>query len=440
MLSEVASARVHLVLPKDTLFADERKAAKAAVMVRLKRGSELSNIDGVVQMVASAVEGLEPENVSVIDLAGKLLSKSIRSGDGRRTEIELEYRAAYEKELVEKVKTIIVPLVGREKVQAMASVEVDFDSTEQTEETYDPNTSVVASQERTAELIGSAPSTGGIPGAQSNQGAAQGSPGTVPERTRETEATDFRVSKRTRHTIKPKGQIRRISVAVLVDHRTIYSKAEDGTVSQTSESRTPEQLESMRNMVLAAVGFDPDRGDIVTLENVAFFSDVPPEEELPPLPWYVKWQSYLLPAIKYTAFLALFLMVYFVLFRPISKRVFEGIALQLPAAPRREAHSLPAEPEAKVLSGAPSTVESTAAEPETVRLDEPMEAPLPDEPLLSLEEFDTQIEREFIKDAQNVGMEGRKYMVLKRKLSDHALKEPEEISQLIRSWMYDEEV
>ncbi len=444
-LSEIRHARVHLVLPKDSLFEEKKEEAKASVVVGLKKGAELSksSIAGIKGVVAGAVPGLHGSMVSIVDEEGRLLSQSMGSSDGGRAEIESGVREQLEKEMVAKVVSILEPVVGKGKVNANASIDIDFNSTEQTEETYNPNPQSIVSQQRSEEKIGSASGPSGIPGTPSNVGTSNvQSTTSSPERSRQSEVTNYEVSRTVRHTVQPKGTIRRLSVAVILDHKTTYTKGQDGKVISSSVPRSQEELGAYRELVLAAVGYDKERGDTVTLENVAFYSDTRPEEEKPPLPWYVKWQSYLLPAMKYVAFLVLFLLVYLTLFRPIRKRV-----LQTMPVPALGAH---AQAQAQLPEGVPGQLPGESVPKALGEPAQPEEAPAPGlepsplltqaeegppEPVINLDAIDDQIEREFMKEAQMLDLGGRKYAIKKKKLMDRAKKEPEMVSQLIRAWI-----
>jgi len=429
-LAEISEARVHLVLPKESLFDDKKEEAKASVFVRLKKDRELarSNIAGIVNLVAGAVQGLKTYNVSVVDEQARVLSR-LPAGDGIQADYESGAQAQIEKELVAKVTSILEPVAGKGKVHANASVEVDFNSSEQTEETFNPTPPpVITSQQKTEERVEGANTPAGVPGTRSNQGAdaVQSGPA-APGRTRQSEATDYEVSKFWRHTIQPKGAIRRISVAVLLDHKTVYGKASDGKPAASFQPRSSEELDSYRQLVLAAIGYNEERGDTVTLENIPFFSEPAMEEDLAPLPWYVKWQPYLIPGMKYTAFIVLFLLAYLLFVRPVRKRIFQSISAAAPALPAGQARqlgdgtakSLPGIPGDKGLAnaGAAGALTSGAQAAGTA--------------------LDTDLESMLMKDAGLNEPGLRKYDILKKKVVEHAGKDPEQMSQLIRAWIHE---
>jgi flagellar M-ring protein FliF len=439
-LSEILQARVHIVLPKDSIFEEKKEEAKASVVITLRKGTELSksSIAGIKWVVAGAVPGLRTHNVSIVDDEGRLLSQSVESADEARSEMESGIREQLEKEMSGKVVSILEPLVGKGKVHANASIDLDFNSMEQTEETFNPNPPVVLSQQKSEERAGSASSVSGIPGTQSNLGTtAPQSVVSIPERIRQSETTNYEVNKLVRHTVQPKGMIRRLSVAVILDHQTVYSKTKDGKVVSRQEPRSQKELDAYRDLVLAAVGYDQKRGDVVTIENVPFFSDSKPEEPQPATPFYLRWQSqpYFMPAMKYGFLIVLFLLAYLVLFRPVSKQVLEAIssAALMPGV-SGEAQLASESAPLKSIAGAgqPEGIAAAAAPGAAASL--PAAEPGMTEEIISFEAAtDEQIERELMKEAHAVDKGGRKFAAMKKKLSDKAKKDPEMVSQLIRT-------
>ncbi|NWG14021.1 MAG: flagellar M-ring protein FliF, partial [Acidobacteria bacterium] len=417
---------------------DQKEDAKASVVVRLKRGAELSksSIAGIKGVVAGAVPGLRTYNVSVVDDEGRLLSQSAESGDTGRAEIESGIREQLEREMVAKVTSILEPVVGKGKVHANASIDIDFNTTEQTEETFNPTPPAVVSQQKMEERVGGASAESGIPGTRSNVGAEppqQG--GSIPERFRQNEITNYEVSKLVRHTVQPKGTIRRISVAVILDHKTQFSKGPDGKVTSTSQPRTPEELNSYRELVLAAVGFKKERGDTVTLDNVAFYSESKPEEAPPAPAWHVRYQPYYVPALKYTSYLLLFLLAYLFLLRPLRLRFLPSASVAL-AAPGAAALGAKDESVAQQLAVAQAPEEALAPAPEHPAIaGQAEEAPPRSEPAIDLESLDDQIERELLREVSMADTGGRKSAVIRKRLIERARSEPEMISQLVRSWI-----
>jgi flagellar M-ring protein FliF len=420
------------------MFVEQAEEAKAAVVVTLKREAELSksSVAGIKGVVAGAVPGLHTYNVSIVDEEGRFLSQSVESGEAARAEMESGIREQIEKEMAGKVISILEPVVGTGNVHANASIVLDFNTTEQTEETISPNPPVILSQQKSEERAGSSGGPSGVPGTQSNLGAATPqSSGSTTERVRQSEVTNYDFSKMVRHTVQPKGTLRRLSVAVILDHKTVYHTAKDGKVSSRLEPRSQKDLDAYRELVLAAVGYDAQRGDVVTIENVPFYSESKPEEPQPATPWYVKRQVYLFPAMKYGSLLILFILVYFIIFRPIRKKAFQAISYAaLGPGISGEALLAGSENAAKALPGAGHAEELAAGSAGGAAASLPEGEIHLAEDSISLETAsDEQIERELIKEANTVDMGGRKFAAMKRKLVDKAKKDPEMVSQLIRT-------
>jgi flagellar M-ring protein FliF len=436
-LTEISQARVHLVLSKDSIFDDKKQEAKASVAVRLKKGNELSksSIAGIKGLVAGAVPGLKPYSVSVVDDEGKLLSQPPPS-DATAAEAESGIREQLEREMVAKVLSILEPAVGRGKVQAKASIELDFNTTEQTEESFNPTPPAVLSQQKSEERFGGSAQPSGVPGNPPAQAGNQ-----TGDRSRQSEITNYEVSKMVRHTLQPKGSVRRISLAVLLDHKTIQTQGPDGKIVTTSKPILQPDLDAYKELVYAAVGFDKDRGDTVTLENVPFYTEFKPAEKFEPTPWYQRLnpvaapaagggQTTLAPMMKYITFIVIFFVVYMILFRPIKKRVFatlDGIA-----PPRTREKGLPQLAEGSPEMALPGASSQTADTTGDKVLGEGTRAEHESSPISAL---DRQIEQEFMKEALMLDMDGRKYTVLRKRLAEKIQKEPEMVAQLVRSWI-----
>jgi flagellar M-ring protein FliF len=309
---------------------------------------------------------------------------------------------------------------------------------EQTEETYNPNPPVILSHQKSEERSGVAGGPSGIPGTQSNMGGnAVQSTGSASERVRQSEVTNYEVNKLVRHTIQPKGTIRRLSVAVILDHKTVYSKTKDGKTSVRQEPRSQQDIDSYRQLVLAAVGFDEQRGDLVSIANVPFYSDTKPEEPIPPVSWLFKRQVVLMPAMKYGALIILFLLIYLIILRPVRKKAFQALSYAA-LGPATENNALMAASgnTARALSGSASAGEIAAPALSAAASSLPAAEPFSADESLSLERTsDEQIERELMKEAHMADMGFRKFAVMKNKLMDKAKKEPEMLSQLIRTML-----
>jgi len=348
-LSEVEQARVHLTLPKESVFIDQQQPAKASVMVKLRPGTQIStqNVLAVTNLVASAVEGLTPEAVSVVDMDGTLLSRPKKSAGGDGSEVtseSLEVRQQIEKSLVAKISETLEPLLGAKGFRAGASVDCDLTSGEQQEETLDPSRSVMVSSQKTEDVTEHA-TTSGIPGTASNlpqqaSSSAKGSNGT----SRRTENVTYQTSRVIRHTKIPQGVIRRMSLAVLVD-QSVRWEGEGTNKHRVLVPPAPETMKIIKDLVAGIAGLDVQRGDQLIVETLPFESSLNSEypKSLKPVPvpgskgpaWLELITKYRDMWAPITLGLALLLMLVRVVFRfarrTPAKQVELADELQAPA-------------------------------------------------------------------------------------------------------------
>jgi len=282
-LGEVEQARVHLTFPKDSIYTEERQPAKASVLVRLKPGAHLAagNVTAISYLVASAVEGLAPDAVSVVDMRGNLLSRPRKAqpGDGAEaSEGFLDFRQSVERDLMNKINATLEPLVGADKFRVGVSVECDFSSVEQSEEIFDPTRSVMVSSQKTEDISGGTGASG-VPGTASNLPRPTSRPGTMLARvSRRTENVAYETTRTVRRTRVPQGIVKRMSLAVLVDQEVRW----EGTGQQRKRvlvPPAPETLKAIRDLVAGVAGLTPDRGDQLTVEALPFESTLHPEGE-----------------------------------------------------------------------------------------------------------------------------------------------------------------
>lgn len=273
-LTEVESARVHLVFPKDSVFLDSRQPAKASVLLKLRVNTRLSpaNVTAIQHLTASAVEGLQPEAVAVLDMNGSLLSRKQHASNldtGEPSDAALDYRERIEKLLLAKVNATLEPLLGPDRFRAGVTVDCDFTSAEQSEESFDPAKSVMTSSQKT-EDVSNGSSQGGVPGTASalpRPAARAGGAGT--SLSRRSENLAFQTSRTVKHTKLPQGGIKRLSVSVLLDQRMRW----EGTgpkAKRVFEPFSAEKLKTIKEVVAAATGIIAERGDQVVVESLAF--------------------------------------------------------------------------------------------------------------------------------------------------------------------------
>src|SRR5437763_7053572 len=289
-LSEIERARVHISLPKDSVFLESKQEAKASVVVSLRAGARLSAQNGaaITYLVASAVDRLAPEAVTVLDSRGNLLvrpRKAATEAGADQPEVDLEYRQKMERDLTQKISATLEPLLGTEKFRVSASVDVDFTSGDQSEETFDPNKSVMVTAQKTEDVSGGTQQAG-VPGTASNLPRPPARPaGSATGTTRKTENISYQTSRTIRRTRIPQGAVKRMSLAVLVDHNARWEGV-GAKAKRIVEAPSPERLKTIRELVAAATGFSETRGDQLTVETLAFEStsgaEPPPEPVVPP--------------------------------------------------------------------------------------------------------------------------------------------------------------
>src|SRR5579872_1716697 len=319
----VEAVRVHLVIPHESLFTDRERPAKAAVVLKL-RGLRMSEQIGgsIANLVSSAWDDLSPQNVTVVTTEGQMTGVGHSSnGDMATGSGDLEAVMA------EKVVQVLAPIVGTDHVKSSVSVEYDPTSGESTQDTYDPNSSVVLSSQTSQETSADTQPSG-IPGTASNAPNVQPS-GAAANQTKVTDASDgirtenktFAVSRTTRHLIEPPGRIKRVAAAILVDD-AVETKMIDGKPVQTRRKRTPDEMKQITELSKAALGWDSGRGDQISVQEVTF--QTPEAENLKPVSLPEKFRIVTLKwmaLIRYAVLLALFVLVYVLLLKPVIQIV-----------------------------------------------------------------------------------------------------------------------
>ena len=287
-LAEVEQARVHLTFPKDSVFTENKQPAKASVLLKLKPGGKLApqNVSAICQLVASAVEGLEASAVSVVDMRGNLLSRpkaAASPDDAQPDEERLNFKTKIERDLVGKINTTLEPLLGADKYRAAVSVDCDFSSGEQSEEVFDPTKSVMVTSQKTEDISGSNTSSG-VPGTASNLPRPTSRPGAgAANVARRTESVTYQSSRMVRKTRLPQGNVKRVSVSILVDHEVRY-QGSGPKAKRVVEPPSADRLKAIHDVVAASIGFSADRGDQLVVEALPFESTLNYEPPPPPAP------------------------------------------------------------------------------------------------------------------------------------------------------------
>ena len=270
-LGEIEAARVHLVLPQESLFTEQEHEAKASVVIKLRAGKLGDDAqEAITHLVASAVDNLKPENVTLINADGGM---PILARGG--TESRPRSWADFETALARKVVATLEPVVGPGKARANVTVEYDLATSDSMQETYDPNGAVVLTSQISEERVGETGAQGtpgttsNVPGKQPAPAAKPAAPADAESQGLHSENKTFAVSKTVRHTMLPSGNLKRITAAVLVDDAT-DTKEENGQKVETRRKRTPDEMKQIGDLVAAAIGIDATRGDKVAVENLSF--------------------------------------------------------------------------------------------------------------------------------------------------------------------------
>lgn len=275
-LTGVEQARVHLVIPEKSLFKDNEKPATASIVLKMKSNRALrdSEVQGVVHLVSASIEGMDPEHVTILDSRGKILSKGGSSDPtARMTSAMQETQRTYEKNVEERIQSLLDPIVGGGKTVARVTASFDFKQVERVEEKFDPESIAVRSEQRTEEKGSSTTSSSGVPGVQTNLGrTAPGGGATSGGGSKNDETLNYEVSRSTAKIIEPVGALSKISIAVLVDGKYEAPAAvkEGQTAKAKYTPRSPDELQKIETLVKSAVGFNLERGDQLTVQNIPF--------------------------------------------------------------------------------------------------------------------------------------------------------------------------
>ncbi len=340
-IKEVEQARVHIVTPKESLFVEEQKKPTASVFLKTRAGLSLSasQVEGIVHLVASAIEGLDPSQITVVDTSGRILSKrNDASLIGQMSTNQLEYQRNLEEGYKRKIQGMLEEVLGLNKAIARVSADIDFQQVDITEERFDPN-GVVRSEQKNSERSASnsgvrAPETKNENPAEKPasrprpRAAAEPAAKTPPaapapfqtnQAERQNEIRNFEISKINKHIKNPVGSVKKLSVAVIIDGS--YKEAADakgGAKTRQFIARPPEELEKLANIVKTAMGYDEKRGDQIEVISMPFSWAITEEE--PKAASGIPWREYLLVAYKPVVSLLLAVLFIFFVVRPLLRR------------------------------------------------------------------------------------------------------------------------
>lgn len=331
-LQSVSRAKVILALPKENVFARNTAQPSATVVINTRRGGlGQGEVDAIVDIVASAVQGLEPSRVTVTDSNGRLLNSGSQDGVSARARRELELVQQKEAEYRTKIDSILTPILGPDNFTSQVDVSMDFTAVEQTAKRFNPDLPSLRS-EMTVENNSTGGSTGGIPGALSNQPpmesnipqeAAKATESVTAGNSHREATRNFELDTTISHTRQQIGVVRRVSVSVAVDFKP-GAAGENGQVARVA--RTEQELTNIRRLLEGAVGFSAQRGDVLEVVTVPFMDQLVEDVPAPELweqPWF--WR-----AVKLGVGALVILVLILAVVRPMLKRLIYPDNVNMP--------------------------------------------------------------------------------------------------------------
>lgn len=340
-ISAVSGARVHLAMPRETVFVRDRKPAGASVLVNLYPGRRLepAQVNSVVNLIASSVPDMSRSQVTVVDQNGTMLTDDPDAKDANTTNAIDQQAARIEERLTQRVRELLTPIVGLDNVQAQVAVSLNPEMREETQELYDPENPVIRSEQLSEQPLSDLGDGRGVPGALSNEppaaqtAAAQAAaiepgdvvrPEDIPVSTRSLR--NYEISRTVRYVQAPVGSIRRLNAAVVLNQRT--AENEDGEL--VSVPYTPEELERFTELVRKAVGFEEERGDAVSVVGTNFLAQAALEDMKMPEPSFLDTFD-LLGALRILAALVVVLLLIFLIVRPTLRQL---LTIPVPRQPQ----------------------------------------------------------------------------------------------------------
>jgi flagellar M-ring protein FliF len=413
-IDRIQSARVHLVLPERALFSRDRQEPSASIVLKVRGTLEGQQVRSIRHLVASAVQGLKPERISIVDEAGTLLASG--AADPAAAAGVDERHVAHERRLREQVEAIVSSVVGPGRARVQVAADMDFNRVTQTSDTFDPEGRVVRStqtreeQSQSSEGREGAVSVGNeLPGATGQRPAEQ-SP--RDQARKSEEIVNYEISRTQRTEILEAGRIRRVSVAVLVDG--IYTKDAQGNV--TYQERPQAEMARIAALVRSTIGFDQRRGDQVEVVNLRFA-----ESPVVPAAEAQGWMSYfsftkddIMRAIELGVMLILSLLVILLVVRPLMRRILA------PESPVASGGALPGGTGTAAIAGG-ATAGAIAASPEAQ----------------AAAVAQAMAESETAKMIDIVQVQGQVHAASVQRIGELVEKNPHETANIIRQWLTD---
>jgi flagellar M-ring protein FliF len=375
-------------------------------------------VNGISNLVAASVEGLRPEAVVILDSFGRPLARPQDDSNDPLGAAASERQQRLEQAMSQRVVALLEPVVGADHVRVNVSMKLNPATREETEERWDPN-AVVRSKQSSADQASSPSAAGMVAGSRGNMppepkpqqppvAKGNGAPAAATEApqvaavsgsSRSTETTNYEISRTTRHVIEPPGEVAKLSVAVIIDDDQVAKTSAQGEKTFTRKPRTREELQKMQGLVAAAVGLEPDRGDQLTVENIAF--DEQPVEAAPPVTVLQRYTPEIKEGSRVLVIVAIALVALLFVVRPLVAGVGGRVA-------------------ARADIGTPALVRTVDGKP-----------------VKTVADMENEIERQL--DAAAIEGADRKLPVLTKRVAHMSMNEPENIARLLRTWMNEQE-
>lgn len=323
-LAPVEATRVHLALPEKRLFKNQQKKATASIIVTLAKGGTLEKdqVQGIIHLVSGSVEGLNSDEVRVIDNHGKVLEGIAKTDDEQRFSVDmLVYQQELEHRMEARAQDLLDKTMGYGQAMVRVTANLDFAKVEKTEELFDADEPVIRSEQTQQESSGSQ-SAGGIPGVESNlQGNIAGQSSGTPPSSKTSRTINYEISKTISKTINPIGTIKTLSVSVLLADKII--PAQDDESEPRSETRSEKDLQDVKTMVASALGLDVERGDNINVTSMPFMALADDQLIAEAIPKNLLYEY--LPLVKIGLLSVGVLLFYFLMVRPIIRTMKGGV-------------------------------------------------------------------------------------------------------------------
>ncbi len=408
-LQQVQDAVVHISPANDSPFLNDKEEAKASVVLKL-RGARIlpeENTSAIQNLVAASVEGLRADQVVVVDQHSRILSRAGRDPMVGASDAQKKVAREEEEHLVSRVSQLLEPVVGLGKVRATAHVELDFDKVKLNEERFNPQEQVERSVNTKEEKVTKRDGAAGVPGTPSNVAPATGGAqaGILEQSEKKESTTNFEISKTVRAVEQAPGSVKRLTLSVIVDHATVWEKDGKGDAVSKEVARTPDELKKIKDQVASAVGFDLKRGDQLTVENIAFAPTTNPREEAEAKKaFWVGLIAQYAPAVVWSILGGL---VLFFLVVPMLKRLSEAINKPVPLR----------------IAGEDGT--GLHLTPKVA-------------PVKTMQELEAEIEAELNLAGASQAPEAKRRELMKKRIQEAAMEDPESIAALVRSWILED--